>query len=229
MFTGFPEETIKYFLDLRFNNHASYYRETKERFESHVQAPFFAFINELASAMLSIDPQMEVRPHKCLARIHRDTRFSKDKSPYRDHLWLLFRRGLEKRDQCVMYWFELSPENVGWGLGFWGENRPAMNMLRRRMAAKPDAFLRLIGACDLEKNCFQLSGVDFKRMVIPESIPPPLEPWYKKKQLYLEKQGLSLKDAFADELASRVARDFTSLAPMYQTLRGCLDELCLTE
>lgn len=41
-----------------------------------------------------------------------------------------------------MYWFELSPETVEWGLGFWGMNRPAMNVLRQRMVEKPKEVQR---------------------------------------------------------------------------------------
>ena len=43
-------------------------------------------------------------PNKCLARINRDIRFTRDKSPYRDHMWLLFRRSGEEREHSVMYW-----------------------------------------------------------------------------------------------------------------------------
>jgi TIGR02453 family protein len=224
MFTGFPEETITYFLNLRFNNYTSYYQQTKDVFIKDVQTPFFQFIEAIAPTMQAIDPLMEVRPAKCLARIRRDTRFTKDKTPYRDHLWLLFRRAAEPKDTCVMYWFELSPDEVLWGLGFWGENRPAMDMFRRQMVAKPKDFINLIDECKLKENHFGLSGSDFKRLPIPDSLPPSLHPWYIKKQLYLPKMGLELKDAFSPDLVARVAKDFTSLAPMYRALRGCTQE-----
>ena len=63
-----------------------------------MKAPFEAFIQELAPAMLSIDPQMELRPYRCMARLRRDVRFTKDKSPFRDHLWVLFRHAGEPRE-----------------------------------------------------------------------------------------------------------------------------------
>lgn len=229
MFAGFPEATLTYFMNIRFNNYTSYYHQTKDAFIKDVQTPFFLFIDALAPAMLKIDPQMEVRPNKCLARIYRDTRFSKDKSPLRDHLWLLFRRAGVPREQSVMYWFELSPESVDWGLGFWGENRSAMDILRRRMAAKPDDFQRVITSCRLNENDFVLLGDDFKRIPVPDSLPPSLKPWYVKKQLYLSKQGLTPLDAFSPDLVSRVEKDFTALKPMYHLLRGCVDELYQTE
>ena len=87
MFTGFPEETLRFFLDIRFHNQINYFEEHRQDYIRDVQTPFYAFISELAPRMQRIDPQMEIRPHKCLARIRRDTRFTKDKSPYRDYHW----------------------------------------------------------------------------------------------------------------------------------------------
>ena len=72
MFTGFPEETLQFFLDIRFHNSISYFEEHRERFRQDVQAPFYAFIEELAPKLRTIDPQMELRPYKCLARIRRE-------------------------------------------------------------------------------------------------------------------------------------------------------------
>ena len=56
MFIGFPEATIKFFLDIRFHNSIDYFEENRARYERDVKAPFEAFIQELAPAMLSIDP-----------------------------------------------------------------------------------------------------------------------------------------------------------------------------
>ena len=74
MFTGFPEATIQFFLDIRFHNSIDYFEENRARYERDVKAPFEAFIQELAPAMLSIDPQMELRPYRCMARLRRDVR-----------------------------------------------------------------------------------------------------------------------------------------------------------
>ena len=65
--------------------------------------------------------------YTCLSRINRDTRFSRDKSPYRDHLWMLFRKAAEPREGSVFFWFEFGPERLWWGLATWDENRPLMD------------------------------------------------------------------------------------------------------
>ena len=159
MFTGFSEDTISFFLDLKFHNNATYFHENHDRYVEVVQRPFYEFIEDLGPAMKKIDPRMEIRPHKYLSRIHRDTRFSRDKSPYRDHLWLLFRREGEPREQSLMYWFELGPSRLDWGMGFWGENREALDLFRKRMRANPNGTLALLDDLDLAGRGLLLNGL----------------------------------------------------------------------
>ena len=163
MFTGFREETIDFFLDLKFHNNTSFFHENHDRYVEVVQKPFYQLSDDLAPDMLQIDPGMEVRPHKCLSRIHRDTRFSRDKSPYRDHLWLLFRHAAEPRDKSLNYWFEFGPQRISWGMGFWGENREVLDQFRRFLAADPAAFEKLLAKIKPERNGLALGGRSFRR------------------------------------------------------------------
>ena len=229
MFNGFPEETILFFLGLRFNNDSSYFNAHRDDYIKQVQTPFYSFIEQLAPHMQQIDKAMEIRPAKCLARIRRDTRFTKDKSPYRDHLWLQFRRGGESKEHSVMFWFELGPDSVSWGLGFWGENKPALELLRKQMVAKPRKFLSVINSCKLEEHNMVLEGEEHKRIVVPEGLSEKLVPWYKKKQLYICKQSVQMPIVYNSNIAQLVTEDYLSLAPIYQMLRGAVDQIELQE
>ena len=170
MFNGFTEETIQFFLDLKFHNNTAFFHEQHDRYVEDVQQVFYGMIDELAGDMLKIDPGMEVRPHKCLSRIHRDTRFSRDKSPYRDHLWFLFRRAGEPRDKSLFYYFELGPDRLSWGMGFWNENREALDLFRRRIRANPDDTLALLDDMDLVSRKLYLGGSVYKKMTVPPDI-----------------------------------------------------------
>ena len=222
MFTDFGPELIPFFLDLRFHNDRSFMEANRERYYREVRDPFYRFIEALAPAMLKIDPDFETRPHKCLSRINRDIRFSRDKSPYRDHLWLAFRRSAAEKDGMPFYWAEIGPEWVNWGLGVWGENRELMDAMRRRMLAHPEDYLRILPI--LKRRGFTLSGAEWKKMPVPEEVPAELKPWYLKREIYAEKNGVSQSVIFQSDFADRVARDFTALAPLYQIFRGCAEE-----
>ncbi|NLV57352.1 MAG: DUF2461 domain-containing protein [Clostridiales bacterium] len=224
MFMGFPEETIRFFLDIRFHNEISYFKAHEDVYRQYVKDPFFSFIEAMAPAMREIADDMETRPGKCLARIHRDTRFTKDKSPYRDHLWLLFRRAAEPRHLSVMYWFELSPECAGWGVGLWGENRPAMDALRRGMVHNPSKFLSVLEACRIPGDGLILEGDCFSRMKIPQEVPEKLVPYYPRKSLYVSRSSVPLSLAYTPEIINEVKKDYLRLKPMYELLRAAADE-----
>jgi uncharacterized protein (TIGR02453 family) len=194
----------------------------RERYIRDVREPFYDFILDLGQKMLFIDPDFEVRPHKCLSRINRDTRFSKDKSPYRDHLWLIFHKAATDKDGMPNFWFELGPDFTSWGMGTWGENRPMMEILRRKMQARPDDFVRLVEY--LYKNGFSIGGNAWKKMPVPENIPEVLQPLYLKKDLYISRNGARVADALQKDIADKVYRDFEKLMPVYKMLHGCVDE-----
>ncbi len=224
MFTGFPEETLQFFLDIRFHNDKAYFAEHKPRYERDVKAVFHAFIEDLAPEMQKIDPLMEVRPYKCLARIYRDTRFSRDKSPFRDHLWLCFRRAAEPKEGSVNFFFELGPTTLGWGMGTWGENRPMMDVLRRRIVAEPEKIGRIVEACHLAKNDFNVCNQVWKRMEVPPGVPLGLQGWYCSREVYVGKAHPDMNKIGTREILEIVREDFQTLAPLYHLLRGAYDE-----
>ena len=230
MFTGFTENTIQFFLDLKFHNNATYFHENHERYVEDVQRVFYEMIEDLAPDMLKIDPKFEIRPYKCLSRIHRDTRFSRDKSPYRDHLWFLFRQAGEPREKSLFYYFELGPNRLGWGMGFWNENREALDLFRKRMRANPDGTMALIDDLGLDRRKLMLDGTIHKKMPVPPEIPERLKRWYLAKDMYIGKIMPDYRMIYTDKILREVRTDFRSLAPIYRLLRGYADEvLSMTE
>ncbi len=222
MFNGFPEETIRFFLGLRFHNDASYFNEHRNEYEAFVKKPFFEFITEMAPVMNSIADDFELRPGKCLARIRRDTRFTKDKTPYRDHLWLMFKREGEPRDEAVMYWFELSPDTVGWGLGFWGPNRPALDALRTMIEQRPSEVQKALREARIPQDDFKIDGDVYLRRKVPEGVPEEMKSLYIHKELYISKRG-ALADAYTPDIARQCGQDYLRLKPMYLLFRRLAD------
>lgn len=221
IFNGFKQDMLEFMLDIRFHNSKEFMDAHREQYIEKVRTPYFDLINSMADVMLSIDPQMEVRPSKCLSRIFRDTRFSKDKSPYRDHHWIAFRRAGIPREAAPMFWFEVRIERVSWGLGYWGENKGALEILRRRMIAHPGEFHQLNRL--LEENRFVLAGDDYKRLKPPDDLDPMLIPWYTKKELLFMKDGVNADIIFKKTLPQTLTKDFRALAPLYRLMQGCYD------
>lgn len=225
MFEGFTDETVQFFLDLRFHNYTEYFHEQHDRYVETVQQPFYRLIESLAPTVQKIDPRMEVRPHKCLSRIHRDTRFSKDKSPYRDHLWFLFRREGEPREKSVFLFGEFGPDRLDWGFGIWGENREMMEIFRKKMESNPEGMTALFDDMNLAGRRLGLGGTYFKRMAIPPQIPERMKRWYAARDLYVGKVMPEYGWAFTDRLEKEMKKDFLTMAPLYQIFKGIGEEL----
>ena len=222
MFEGFDREMIPFFLDLRFHNDRQFMDANRERYLRHVRAPFYAFITEVGQRLQTLQPDLEIRPNKCLSRINRDTRFSRDKSPYRDHLWAAFRQSGVSKDGEPFYWFEIRPEEISWGLGLWGENRLLMEALRRRIIAYPEDVRRRLGRLE-EAGCL-MSGPEWKKLKVPQEVPPDLRGLYVKRAVYFEKLDTRPEWIYSPGIADRVFEDYALLLPLYRLLRGCAQE-----
>lgn len=225
MFTGFTDETVQFFLDLRFHNHPDFFHQEHDRYVEVVQKQFYSLIEDLSPALLKIDQNIEIRPFKCLSRIHRDTRFSRDKSPYRDHLWFLFRKAGRPREKSLFYFGEFGPDQLAWGLGIWGENKEIMDAFRKKMEANPQGMLAMIDDMNLSEHGLGLDGSFYKRMPVPENIPDQLKRWYRSKELYIGKINPTYQWAFSEKLKKEMERDFLSMAPLYHILAGIYDEI----
>ena len=224
MFTGFTDDTIQFFLDLKFHNYTEWFHQNHDRYAESVQKPFYAFIEDLSPLMKEADPLMEIRPYKCLSHIHRDTRFSRDKSPYRDHLWLLFRRAAEPRDKSLFFFMEFGPGRLDWGMGFWGENREAMDIFRKQLEARPAEIAGVIDPFMANRRHLVLGGSTFKRMAVPVSVPERLKRWYRMKEFYIGKNPVPQELAFSEQLTHEVRKDFKILIPIYRMFRNMADE-----
>ena len=89
-FAGFTPEAIQFLADLGQNNDRAWFQPRKAEFERLLKEPFEAMIVALAERLEARGVPMRADPKRSPFRIYRDTRFSKDKSPYKDHLGASF-------------------------------------------------------------------------------------------------------------------------------------------
>jgi uncharacterized protein (TIGR02453 family) len=213
MFQGFPQSAMEFFMAIRFNNNREFFHENRAWYEDSVRNPARALAAALAPTVQSIDPALETRPERVVSRINRDVRFSKDKSPYRDYIWLAFRRPGVERSTTLGVYFDLSDEGACYGMGFYDENRPLMNALRERILTEPDAVMKHTRKA-LKR--FTLHASAFRRMKIPENVPEPLRIWYALKGFYVEREIKDFDLIRSPALVQEVAQGFLYLKPLYR-------------
>ena len=112
-FEGFPKEGITFFKKLKRNNNREWFAAHKEEFETLVKFPMQCLIAELRPHFADFASQFDVSPKRSIFRIYRDTRFSKDKTPYKLHVAAHFvLKGKPKGFEGSGYYLHIAPEEV---------------------------------------------------------------------------------------------------------------------
>src|SRR6202008_683557 len=89
-FSAFPKEGLQFLRSLKRNNNREWFQEHKGIYEASVKQPIHDLIESMALDFQGFAPEMLASPRVSAFRIHRDTRFSKDKTPYKTHVAAVF-------------------------------------------------------------------------------------------------------------------------------------------
>lgn len=217
MFNGFTDETFEFFMAIKFNNNMEFFHSNHDWYKRAVREPSLALAAELSDVIEKMDDSLERRPNRVVSRINRDVRFSRDKSPYRDYMWLAFRKPGVPHSSTIGVYFDIGAEGASYGMGFYDENRPLMNALRRSLEQDPDALMKL---WDDIRDEFTLHPKSFKRIRIPDSIPEQARVWYALKGFYVEKELNDFSLLKSAQLVDELNAGFARLIPMYRYFQG---------
>lgn len=214
-FTGFTPQSLQFLRDLKVNNSKGWFEAHRSDYQQYLLSPLRALTTDLTPLMLSIDQDLVTAPARVISRIHRDTRFSRDKSPYKSTLWLTFKRPLSDWQDAPAFFFELGADSWRYGMGFYAASKETMDRLRQLIERKPAEFERMIAFLDRQER-FTVEGEQYKRLLNP-TIPEQLRPWHQRKSVYLVCNRPSDGQLFSRELLSEIITGFGLLEPLYHS------------
>ena len=213
LFQGFYPQTVDFMWDLRFHNYKEWFQENKERYEQYLKKPMDLFAKELNKKIQSFDKTLEgITP--AISRVNRDIRFSKNKAPYRDNKWVVFRQGAGRWQNKLVYYFEIGPETYSYGLGFYEAPPAFMQRFRERVDANEAEFARLVKKFN-RQQCFVLEGERYKRKFSGEKSPEVLA-WYQLKNFSLQTVRPVDQLLYERALLDKVEEDLKLLLPYYR-------------
>jgi uncharacterized protein (TIGR02453 family) len=191
-FNGFPKETVAFFKKLKRNNTREWFAAHKDEFEEDVKFPMQCFIASLTPLFGEFAPEIDIDPKRSLFRIYRDTRFSKDKTPYKTHAAAHFvLRGMPKGLVGSGYYFHVEPGEVFLGAGIYIPDGGQIKKIRAAITARPEEFLSIVKEKKFAKRFGALDGTRLQRVPIGYAPDHPMADYLKLKQFFV---GVTLDD-----------------------------------
>jgi len=186
-FNGFPSEGLAFLQELEAHNEKPWFDANKNRYQEQLLRPAQAFVLAVGKRLQAIAPavQYDTRTNGSgtLMRIHRDTRFSQDKTPYKTHVDGLFWEGEGKKTERPAFGFRLTTDGMGLMAGIFGFPQPALAAYRRAVQDdRPGQELVEIIA-RLAAAGYEVAGEHYKR------VPAGLDPGHPRADL-LRHDGL---------------------------------------
>jgi uncharacterized protein (TIGR02453 family) len=215
---SFSPALFAFLRDLKANNDRAWFTDNKERYEREVRDPALDFVEDFAPHLERISPSFvaDSRPNGgSLFRIHRDTRFSKDKSPYKTHTGLHFRHERAKDAHAPGFYLHLEPGGVFVAAGIWRPDAPTLLRIREAIASYPDGW-------SAATKGVRLSGDSLKRA--PAGFDPehPLVEDLKRKD-FIGVVTLTEKDVCARGFVERFAGTCRDLSPLVRFLCAAVE------
>lgn len=164
-FPGFPLGLLHFLEELSRNNHKKWFDTNRERYETELREPALAFIAAMEDPLAKISPHMVASPKKVggpLMRIHRDIRFSNDKTPYKTNVGIHFRHAAGKDVHAPGFYLHIDTEEVFIGAGMWHPESSALVAIREAIDQDPKAWKRASRGKAFRET-YELQGDSLKR------------------------------------------------------------------
>jgi uncharacterized protein (TIGR02453 family) len=217
---SFGPELFRFLRDLKANNDREWFNANKARYEHEVRDPALDFVDDVAPHLAEISPHFvaDSRPTGgSLFRIYRDTRFSKDKSPYKTYTGIHIRHELAKDAHAPGFYLHLQPGSVFAAAGIWHPDQPTLAKIRAAIDRDPDGWRSAT-----DTRSFRLSGDALKRA--PTGFDPdhPLIDDLRRKD-FVGVVELTQKEVCAPGFVERFAGSCRDLAPLVRFLCAAVD------
>jgi uncharacterized protein (TIGR02453 family) len=220
----FTNDTFRFLRELAANNDRSWFQENKPRYEKHVKAASIELITDFGPRLREVSPHFVADPSPAggsLFRIYRDTRFSKDKSPYKTSIGIRFTHERGKDVHAPGYYLHIGDDGCYAALGIWRPDRDALTRIREAIVEDPAAWKRARDAKAFAEG-WEMGGDALVRA--PRGFDPdhPLIGDIRRKD-FIASRPLTKKAVKAEDLPSELASLFRTGASFQRYICRTLD------
>jgi uncharacterized protein (TIGR02453 family) len=216
-FAGFPAEMPEFFEGLEKNNNREWFQKRKSVFEEKVKAPMVELVECVNQELAKFAPDHINDPKKAIYRIYRDTRFSKDKTPYKLHVGAIFpHRNLEKHGGGGHY-FHVSRKELLLAGGAYMPGKEELLAIREHIAENHERFRKIISRKRLRDAFGELQGDSLVRPPKGFDAEHPAIDLIKQKQWYVF-ASMGPESATTPELLKEIVKRFKAMQELIDFL-----------
>lgn len=179
----FSRELFTFLRALARNNDREWFRANKDRYERAVRDPMLQFITDLGPHLQKVSPHFVADPKPVggsMFRIYRDTRFARDKRPYKTVASAQFRHEQGRDVHAPGFYLHLEPGNVFAGAGLWRPEAASLKAIRDAIVDNPGGWKRAIGMKGF-REMYELGGDVLQRPPRGYPVEHPLVEELKRK------------------------------------------------
>lgn len=208
----FDEKFITFFSELEKNNNKEWFHDNKKNYENYVKKPMLAFVTDVVEELQKLDSTIQIEPKKCIGRINRDIRFSKDKTPYKIRSFAHIIKG-DKTNPLPVIAFQLGAKDVGIMSGFYNPPKERLKDIRANIVSNPIQFKKLYSEKNFIEKFGQVKGDFIKRIPAEYKACFVNEPLVANKQFYYVKE-FKADVILSDELLPLILEYWKTAKPM---------------
>lgn len=220
----FNKASFSFLQELEQNNSRDWFQENRPRYEEAVRQPALAFIESIADDLANLSPHFLALPKKVggsLMRVHRDTRFSRDKTPYKTNIGIQFRHEVGKDVHAPGYYLHIEPDDCFLGVGIWRPDSLTLGKIRDAIVLRPEAWQQAVSDKGFKKS-YLLSGESLKNAPRGYDKEHPLLEDLKRKDFIAIKQ-IRDKTVLSKNFQQSVIEQYSLATPYMQFLCRALD------
>jgi uncharacterized protein (TIGR02453 family) len=218
-FRGFKRDAIQFLADLAANNDRSWFQPRKADYERLLKEPMEQLCVALSERFAERGVPLEADPRSSGFRISRDTRFSKDKSPYKTHLAASFPlKGAKQQVHGDGAYFNFQPGEMYMGGGMWHPDKPRLDAFRAMLLKKPDKIRAAFDDPGFVKVFKHVTTEDaFKRVPAGYPADHPMADMFRWKDVIFGKR-LSDAQVLSAKLPDTLADGYVAALPVLRFL-----------
>jgi uncharacterized protein (TIGR02453 family) len=208
-------KTLRFLGELANNNKRQWFEANKARYVEEVRDPLLRLVEAFAPKLTKISRYMVADPRPVggsLFRIHRDTRFSRDKSPYKTHGGISFRHAQGRDIHAPVFYLHIQPGQVFAAAGMWRPPSESLKQVRDAIVARPEAWKRVARACPIRE--------DGDRLKRPPRGYDPTHPLVDdlKRQTFITSTRFTDRQACAPDFLDRFTQACRRATPLMEFL-----------